>query len=64
MWKFDFPWMFLLLPLPILVWWLVPAYRTTASAVRMPFFHEMARRGGRAALRPAASVCAATGCSV
>ena len=42
MWKFDFPWAFLLLPVPILVWWLVPAYRTTASAVRMPFFHEIA----------------------
>jgi Ca-activated chloride channel homolog len=46
MWKFDFPWMFLLLLLPILVWWLIPAYRTTASAVRMPFFHEMADAAG------------------
>ncbi|HEY1612036.1 MAG TPA: VWA domain-containing protein [Paraburkholderia sp.] len=43
MWKFDFPWMFALLPLPLLVWWLVPAYRSTASAVRIPFFHEMAQ---------------------
>jgi Ca-activated chloride channel family protein len=42
MWKFEFPWMFVLLPLPALVWWLVPAYRTTATAVRMPFFQEMA----------------------
>ncbi|MFM0337157.1 vWA domain-containing protein [Paraburkholderia fungorum] len=46
MWKFDFPWMFALLPLPLLVWWLVPAYRTTASAVRVPFFHEMAQAAG------------------
>lgn len=46
MWKFDFPWAFLLLPVPILVWWLVPAYRTTASAVRMPFFHEIAHAVG------------------
>ncbi|MFL9981762.1 vWA domain-containing protein [Paraburkholderia sediminicola] len=46
MWKFDFPWMFALLPLPLLVWWLVPAYRTTASAVRVPFFHEMAHAAG------------------
>lgn len=46
MWKFDFPWAFLLLPLPVLVWWLVPAYRTTASAVRMPFFHEIAKAAG------------------
>ncbi|SAK46088.1 von Willebrand factor type A domain protein [Caballeronia catudaia] len=46
MWKFEFPWMFLLLPLPALVWWLAPAYRTTASAVRMPFFREMAEAAG------------------
>jgi Ca-activated chloride channel family protein len=46
MWKFDFPWAFLLLPLPILVAWLVPAYRSTASAVRIPFFHEMAEAAG------------------
>jgi Ca-activated chloride channel family protein len=46
MWKFDFPWAFLLLPVPLLVWWLAPAYRTTASAVRMPFFHEMADAAG------------------
>lgn len=46
MWKFDFPWMFALLPLPVLVWWLVPAYRATAMAVRVPFFHEMAQAAG------------------
>ncbi|MFM0211528.1 VWA domain-containing protein [Paraburkholderia sediminicola] len=46
MWKFDFPWMFALLPLPFLAWWLVPAYRTRTSAVRMPFFHEMAQAAG------------------
>jgi Ca-activated chloride channel homolog len=28
------------------VWWLLPAYRTTASAVRVPFFHEMAGAAG------------------
>jgi Ca-activated chloride channel homolog len=46
MWKFEFPWMCVLLPLPLLVWWLAPAYRTTASAVRMPFFREMADAAG------------------
>ncbi|SAK45158.1 von Willebrand factor type A domain protein [Caballeronia arationis] len=46
MWKFDFPWMFLLLPLPALVWWLAPGYRTTSKAVRMPFFQEMADAAG------------------
>ncbi|MDE1180946.1 VWA domain-containing protein [Paraburkholderia sp.] len=46
MWKFEFPWMFALLPLPALVWWLMPTYRTTASAVRMPFFREIADAAG------------------
>ena len=46
MWKFDALWMFALLPLPLLVWWLVPAYRTRAPAVRVPFFHEMAQAAG------------------
>jgi Ca-activated chloride channel family protein len=46
MWKFDFAWMFALLPLALLVWWLVPAYRSAAPAVRMPFFHEMAHAAG------------------
>jgi Ca-activated chloride channel family protein len=46
MWKFDFPWMFLLLPLPAFVWWLAPGWRTTTSAIRMPFFHEMAQAAG------------------
>ncbi|SAL43680.1 von Willebrand factor type A domain protein [Caballeronia sordidicola] len=46
MWKFDFPWMFLLLPIPLIVWWSVPAWRTTTSAIRMPFFHEMAQAAG------------------
>jgi Ca-activated chloride channel homolog len=46
MWKFDFPWMFLLLPLPAFVWWLAPAWRATTSAIRVPFFHEMAQAAG------------------
>ncbi|WJF89927.1 VWA domain-containing protein [Paraburkholderia bonniea] len=46
MWKFEFPWLFVLLPLPLFVWWLIPAYRTTAAAIRMPFFREMAEAAG------------------
>jgi Ca-activated chloride channel family protein len=46
MWKFEYVWMFALLPLPLFVWWLAPAYRTTSTAVRMPFFQEMAHAAG------------------
>jgi Ca-activated chloride channel homolog len=46
MWKFEFVWMFALLPLPGFVWWLAPAYRTVAAAVRVPFFQEMAEAAG------------------
>jgi len=38
--------MFLVLPLPAIVWWLAPAWRATTSAIRMPFFHEMAQAAG------------------
>lgn len=46
MWKFEYVWMFALLPLPLFVWWWAPVYRTQAPAVRMPFFHEMADAAG------------------
>lgn len=32
------PWLLLLLPLPVLVWWLCPPYRQRVAAVRVPFF--------------------------
>lgn len=46
MWKFELPWMLVLLPLPVLVAWLVPPYRATALAIRTPFFHEVAEAAG------------------
>lgn len=39
---FDYPWAFAALPLPLFVWWLVPPYRETTGAVRVPFFSEIA----------------------
>ncbi|WP_420996898.1 vWA domain-containing protein [Cupriavidus sp. 30B13] len=47
---FEYPWMAFLLPLPLLAWLLLPAYRETMPAVRVPFFEEMAERSGQ---RPA-----------
>jgi len=43
---FDFPWAFAALPLPLMVWWLLPPYREASHAVRVPFFDEAARAAG------------------
>jgi Ca-activated chloride channel homolog len=40
--EFAWPWMFVLLPLPFLVWWLCPPYRRRERALRVPFFHLFA----------------------
>jgi len=39
---FDLPWAFAALPLPLLLWWLLPPYRERTSAVRVPFFEQAA----------------------
>src|SRR5437868_3761623 len=39
---FDLPWAFALLPLPLLVWWLLPPFREIAPALRVPFFEQVA----------------------
>ncbi len=46
MYQLDQPWLLGLLPLPLLVWWLVPAYRKTVAALRIPFFDEVAEAAG------------------
>ena len=38
--ELAFPWALLALPLPLLVWWLVPPHREQVSALRIPFFAE------------------------
>lgn len=50
MYQLEYPWLLALLPLPLLVWWLAPAYRETTASVRLAFFDEIARAAG---LRPA-----------
>lgn len=47
---FAYPWLFVLLPLPLLVWWGLPAYREASASVRLPFFGEVADAAG---LQPA-----------
>jgi Ca-activated chloride channel family protein len=47
--QFSYPWMFLLLPLPLLVHFLGPAYREPRLAVRVPFMELLYRLSGRQA---------------
>jgi Ca-activated chloride channel family protein len=50
---FAYPWLALLLPLPLLVWWLAPAYAESRPGVRVPFFASLVALTG---LRPQAGV--------
>src|SRR6516225_1086822 len=47
MFEFAWPWMFALLPLPFLVWWLVPPYRARQASVQVPFFDRLAAATGQ-----------------
>ena len=42
MFEFGAPWAFVLLPAPLIIWWLLPPYRERVEAVRVPFFEQMA----------------------
>ncbi len=44
--SFGFPWAFLALPLPWLIWRLVPAHKERVPAIRFPFFREVVSRAG------------------
>jgi len=41
MFEFGIPWMFALLPLPLLVYWLVPAHQESQDSIRVPFFQRL-----------------------
>jgi len=41
-----YPWLLLLFPLPLVIRWLVPAYRAARPAVRLPFFRQLAEATG------------------
>ncbi len=47
---FSYPWMFLLLPLPVLIYFLAPAYREPRLAVRVPFMELLRRLSGHQAV--------------
>jgi Ca-activated chloride channel family protein len=42
----GFAWALLLLPLPLLVWWLVPPHREQVPALRFPFFRRIVDTAG------------------
>jgi Ca-activated chloride channel family protein len=45
--QLELPWVLLLLPAPLLVWLLLPAYRERQESVRIPFFEEATAATGR-----------------
>src|SRR5690349_9092527 len=45
--EFEWPWAFLLLPLPLVVWWLLPAFRDQQTSVHVPFFDRLAEATGQ-----------------
>lgn len=44
--SFSYPWLAVLLPAPVLVYGLLPAYQIRRSAVRVPFFADLVRLTG------------------
>jgi Ca-activated chloride channel family protein len=44
--QLEFPWVLLALPLPLVVWWLLPPYREESASVRLAFFGDVARAAG------------------
>lgn len=47
MFEFAWPWVFVMLPLPILVCWLLPPYRARQASVQVPFFERLAAATGQ-----------------
>jgi Ca-activated chloride channel family protein len=45
--EFEWPWAFALLPLPLLVWWLMPVYQRQQTSVHVPFFDRLANATGQ-----------------
>ncbi|GLU29811.1 VWA domain-containing protein [Brucella sp. NBRC 12950] len=46
MYELDHPWLLLLLPVPLLFWWLLPSHRVSTASIRLPFFKDVARAAG------------------
>lgn len=46
MYQLEYPWLFVLLPVPILIWRLLPPYREETASVRLAFFADVAQAAG------------------
>jgi Ca-activated chloride channel homolog len=44
--QLEYPWLVVLLPIPLLIWWLLPPYREETASVRLAFFAEVAYAAG------------------
>jgi Ca-activated chloride channel homolog len=53
MFEFAWPWLLLLLPLPLLVWWALPPYHARQVSVQIPFFDRLAAATGQTPQRGA-----------
>lgn len=53
MFQLEYPWLLLVLPLPLLVWWLLPPYGERTRAVRVPFFDDLSSITGQTPARGA-----------
>ncbi len=50
--RFDYPWLFLLLPIPWFVWAFMPALLTPQLSVRVPFIDRLTQAASRSSLPP------------
>lgn len=53
MFEFANPWMFVILPLPLLVYLLFPAYKESQDSIRVPFFKRLVELTGQTPTRGA-----------
>jgi Ca-activated chloride channel homolog len=51
--EFAWPWMLALLPMPLLIWWLLPPFRARQASVQVPFFERLASATGQTPQRGA-----------
>lgn len=46
MYRLEYPWLLALLPLPLLIYWLIPPYKEEQDSLRLTFFHYISSKLG------------------